>query len=210
MERFPLTAPREDTPLNTVWQQCAQEMLGFVPAATDGDLPDLQFWQNFLAQRYTEIDALNETYQAHYTSFGKVPLLKYLPKGVGPCNDWYQFEGYVLPIHHAAHQFTILLPAPDGGKTAGKVRHLRDLVQRMLEMEKPAHTFFDIQFYVTAFRVGSAQLGEDTLLGGGGRAALLLPALTLGESTLDGGYLAAIGTERIPSGYTLGHEQLRG
>jgi phage tail-like protein len=207
--KFPLIAPG-NAALNAVWRQFAQETLGFVPCATPGDLPDLLTWQKFLFQRYAGIDALNGTYRTRYASFGDVPLFQHLPPGDEPCNDWYQFEGYVLPMYHAAHQFIVLLPAPGGGHAADKARNLRNLARRVLEMEKPAHTLFDVQFYVAAFRIGTAQLGEDTQLGVSGRAASLLPALTLGEDVLDGSYLAATGTERIPGGYTLGHAQLRG
>ncbi|HKV57939.1 MAG TPA: phage tail protein, partial [Ktedonobacteraceae bacterium] len=135
--KFPLLAPR-DAMLNAVWQQFARDMLGFVPSATWGDLPDLRIWQNFLLQRYGEIDALNDAYQAQHVSFGKIPLLQHLPQGDLPCNDWYQFEGFVLPVYHAAHQFTVLLPAPGGGNAAGEAQQLRDLARRVLEMEKPA------------------------------------------------------------------------
>jgi hypothetical protein len=59
------------------------------------------------------------------------------------------------------------------------------LARRVVELEKPAHTVFDVGFYWALFRVGSARLGYDSLVDAGSRAAaLVLDKAFVGESYL--------------------------
>ena len=204
-DSFPLTAPL-DAALNAVWRQFAQQTLEFIPTATEADLP---LWRNFLIQRYQSIDAFNVVYRTTYTSFWQVPLLAYLPKESIPCYDWYIFEGVMLQVQRAAHQFTVFLPMP-ATNDADHMQRQRELVQRILDSEKPAHTVFDVQFYIATFRLGTTTLGANTQIGGGSRSALLPPALMLGEGTLADGYLTPGDIQGPPGGYALGQEQLRG
>ncbi|MGI9060607.1 MAG: phage tail protein [Ktedonobacteraceae bacterium] len=204
-DKFPLKVPA-DAALAAPWRQFAQEALGFIPTASEADLP---LWQNFLARRYQQIDLLNAAYQKEYTSFSHIPLFVYLPQKSRPCLDWYQFEGIVLPLYRTAHQFTVVLPMPGTGKVAD-VQYQRELARRILKIEKPTHTIFDIQFYSAAFRIGAALLGEDTQIGWGSRTALTAASLTLGEGILSEGYLSSATTNGQLGAYTLGTEQLRG
>jgi hypothetical protein len=62
-----------------------------------------------------------------------------------------------------------------------------EMVRRIIELEKPAHTAFEIKRYWDMFRAGEARLGIDTRLGMGSRFTPLL----LGESYLPDHYLPA-------------------
>src|SRR5262249_47422292 len=61
------------------------------------------------------------------------------------------------------------------------------MVQRIVELEKPAHTFFDVGRYYDAFRIGETRLGLDTLLG---QSSRFVP-MVLDRNYLSEGYLAA-------------------
>jgi hypothetical protein len=56
------------------------------------------------------------------------------------------------------------------------------LARRIIALEKPAHTIFDIRFYFAANRIGEARLGLDTAIGAGSRAPELLPPAILGRA----------------------------
>jgi len=72
-----------------------------------------------------------------------------------------------------AHRFTVLLPTPLPASTAA-------LIQRLVELEKPAHTDFTVKEYWALFRVGEVRLGLDTVLGAGGQ----FETFRLGQSAL--------------------------
>ena len=60
------------------------------------------------------------------------------------------------------------------------------MVERVVELEKPAHTLFDVRHYWDYFRVGEARLEIDTLLGEESRFRQMI----LGRDYLAEGYLA--------------------
>lgn len=188
---LPVQAPT-DPATALAWAQFARDSLGFVPAATSADEGR---WQDFLARRYQRIGALNDAYALipaqRLASFAQAPLPNELPADGAPLLDWYQFEAIVLAMRRSAHQFSVLLPQPKASVdiTAEHSRRL-ELAKRMIDLEKPAHTIFDVKFYWALFRVGAARLGEDTLLDRGSRAPELMPPLVLGQGYLAEAFLA--------------------
>lgn len=154
--------------------------------------PRRRYWQNFLALRYHRVGSLNDAYGTHWPSFEVVSLPEELPADGAPLRDWYQFESVVLPMRDAAHRFTVLLPmraSADPEDVEGLRR--QSLAERVVNLEKPAHTTFDIKFYWELFRLGEARLGEDTLINLGGRAPQLMTPLTLGRGRLAESYITA-------------------
>lgn len=170
------------------WEAFSRSVLGFAPAATAADAAA---WENFLARRYRHIAALRTAYRIEAASFADVKLPQSLPAGGEPLNDWYQFESIVIAMRDTAHKFTVLLPMrqTDTFDTAAH-RNLSDLARRIVELEKPAHTTFDIKFYWAMFRLGEVRLGDDTLLDLGSRAPGLMRPMLLGEEHLAESYLA--------------------
>jgi len=99
--------------------------------------------------------------------------------------DWFQFQSVVLPMRRTAHRFTVLLPWPmhvldSSGTELDHVR-LQDLATRIVDVQKPAHTLFDVKFFWAAFRIGEARLGDDTLLASGSRVPELVEPAVLGR-----------------------------
>ncbi|HEX5167167.1 MAG TPA: hypothetical protein VFV93_17305 [Thermomicrobiales bacterium] len=77
-----------------------------------------------------------------------------------------------------AHRFSVLVPEDLSAEEAA-------MVERVVELEKPAHTLFDVRRYWDAFRVGEARLEIDTLLGESDRFRQMI----LGRDYLAEGYL---------------------
>jgi phage tail-like protein len=151
----------------------------------------LGWWQDFLARRFSAVSTLNATYGTSWPEFPLIPLLAELPSNAAALSDWFQFEGIVLPFRAAAHRFSVLLPATKLEATDSQER-LRTLqwASQIIELEKPAHTVFDVKFYWAFFRIGEARLGEDTQLGQGSRAPELLPPMIVDHAFLAEGYMA--------------------
>jgi len=182
---YPIYLPSTDSNYN---QWCAFSMvnLGLVPGQPDS-ISGL--WPTFLGGRYGLISALNTAYLSSYTSFSDVPFPSSLPRQSQPLWDWYQFQG-VLLIQASAHQFTVFLPMlPGDAQNVIAHRSKLSLAQRVLELEKPAHTVYEIKFYWAFFRVGEARLGEDTVLDYGSRAPQLMQPALVGDTYLGSIYL---------------------
>jgi phage tail-like protein len=180
---FPLDDPSER------WRGFVRDVLGIDPPA--GFAPAL--WTSFLATRYGRIDALNTAYglvgaQAH-ESFDGFPYPQGLPPDGAALRDWYQFVALVLPARRAAHRFTVLLPMPPGDTAARSPDERRAIALRVVELQKPAHTTFDVKFFWAAFRLGEARLGDDTLLDLGSRDPRLRQPLVLGHEYAGESYL---------------------
>lgn len=201
---FPLIAPL-DTGIRTLWQQFAQDALGFVPRAQPDNVYHQSLWQNFLRRNYQTVSALNGVYQA--SDFGKVPLFTTVPSASVRLRDWYQFESIVMAMYGTAHHFTVLLPYV-GAETNAEQQRRRSLAERIVNLEKPAHTTFEVKFYWALFCVGEARLGEDTLIGKGGRAPELMSAMVLGRGYLSESYMGADHPQDVKERSILGRDVL--
>jgi hypothetical protein len=90
-----------------------------------------------------------------------------------------------VPIARHAHRFTVLIPASPRESRAERDARLARAAA-LVERERPAHTSYQVKLYWALFRVGTARVGLDTVLGEGSRyTAMVLSASHLGE-----GYLA--------------------
>jgi len=155
-------------------------------------------WQDFLARRYRRVEALNDSYGTHRSSFVWIPQPDRLPADGPALADWFQFERQVKPISGTAHRFRVLLPTPAGGIDPARAKMRMDLAQRIVDLEKPAHTVFDVRFYWAMFRIGDARLGLDTLLDVGSRAPQLLPDVVLGQGIVGSSFVGAAGPGGSP------------
>ena len=172
---FPPVLPQNPA-IREDWTRFTQKWLGFTYAAVVPD--DKAAYQAFLMRR----DQLN------VVSYSGIELPDVLPSGGKQLNDWIQFVSMVLPINRNAHHFTVLVPT-DPEDDIGMQKRQFDLVRRIVELEKPAHTEFDVKQYWDLFRVGEARLGLDTQLSRGSRYV----SLVLGKSSLMESFL---GTSR--------------
>ncbi|HET6980067.1 MAG TPA: phage tail protein [Pyrinomonadaceae bacterium] len=167
------------------------------------------WWQEFLARRYGRIRALNQVYGTNWPAFELVSLFDVLPPDGAPLEDWHQFESIAVQQQLTAHRFTVLLPVPVSLAFNPDEQQLRfDLSRRIIDLEKPAHTVFDVKFYWEMFRIGEARLALDTLLDQGSRAPQLLPGLALNRGFIGSSYLAAPAAEDAHDRYVLGRDPL--
>jgi hypothetical protein len=170
-----------------------------------------KLWQDFLARRYRRIGQLNQVYGTTWDSFEYVSLFDQLPASNQPLADWFLFESVVLKMHQTAHRFTVLIPANIGGQkpdTLEQQKQKLELVRRVIELEKPAHTVFDFRFYWNLFRLEEVRLGLDTLLGLGSRDPMLSPELVVGENYIGESRVGTPQPEKYPIRYVLGNEDL--
>lgn len=185
---FPLTAPA-DAATATAWTNFARATLGFVPSPTSAE--KAMRWTQFLYHRYLTITTLNGAYAGSYASFANVLLFTTLPPDGPQLVDWFQFESLVISIAQNAHRFRVLVPLVPGATSDDPQQQQRlDLVTRLVTLEQPAHTTFDVRFYWAMFRVGQARLGFDTLLDQGSRVPALAPSMVLGTGHLLEGHLS--------------------
>ena len=189
-ELFPVRDP--GGALGQAWREFARGVLGFVPGAADADV---DAWRDFLARRHGSIGALDDAHGTpagdRRTSFADVGLFSGLPAGGARLADWYDFEAVVVQTLRAAHRFTVMLPVPDTATFDSEEQRARsELTKRIVELEKPAHTVFDVKFYWAMFRIGYARLGDDTVVDLGGRAPALMTPMRLGREHLAESYLA--------------------
>ena len=134
-----------------------------------------------------------------------------LPATNQPLADWFLFESVVLAMHQTAHRFTVLIPANIGGQkpdTLEQQKQKLELVRRVIELEKPAHTVFDFRYYWNLFRLEEVRLGFDTLLGLGSRDPMLSPELVVGENFVGESRVGTAQPEKYRIRYVLGNESL--
>jgi phage tail-like protein len=201
--RFPTGDPGD---ASGAWKSFASDALGFVPSASSADEPA---WRDFLARRYRRVGALNRAHGSAVEELARVGLPRELPRDGAALRDWYEFEGAVLPMRRLAHRFTVLLPTRRAvSADEAAQRASLELARRIVELEKPAHTVFDLKFYWALFRVGEARLGEDTLVELGGRSPELLPPLVVGRAYVAESCLAPTHPQDVPDRQVLGRERL--
>ncbi len=168
-------------------------------------------WQDFLARRYLHIAQFNKTYGTQWTSFELISLPSRLPADGAPLLDWFQFEAIVQHMWQSAHRFTVLLPIPPtAARDSVEYQRRLELASRLVRLEKPAHTVYDIKFYWALFRIGSARLGQDTLVDLGGRSPELMRPMVLGQGHLAETYIAPTHPQDVADRRTLGYEHLGG
>ncbi|MEA3015841.1 MAG: hypothetical protein QOI38_563 [Sphingomonadales bacterium] len=193
------------------WQQY-QLSLGRSPAVEDlprGEAPAGQsvdwasfvalasrprlLWQQFLQGRYSKLDALNSAHSAAWTSFAEVSMQDRLPATSAGQEDWRSFEADILATDAAAHRFSVLLPVTTVVTNSAALADQEALARRIVELEKPAHTVFDVRFFFAMNRIGEARIGLDTALGQGSRAPELLPPAILGSAYLGESFIGPEG-----------------
>jgi phage tail-like protein len=182
---FPASAPRVDD-VARVWRRYARAALGFVPSRGPASQ---RAWSRFLAVRYASLEALRAVHGGAAASFDEVELPEALADNGQALRDWWDFHATAEAARRRAHQFTIVLPVALGSKA--EERRLRiDKARRLVELEKPAHTHFEIRLYWVAFRVGEARTGLDTVVGLGARSPELMRPMVIGDGHLAESYLA--------------------
>jgi phage tail-like protein len=168
-----------------------------------------RLWQDFLARRYRSASGLRAAWGKKWSTFASVALPDRVPADGAPLADWVQFEGTVLAMHRTAHRFTVMLPIPPGlrADTPKQQRRLA-LARRVLDLEKPAHTAYDMRFYWAMFRLGEARLGDDTLVDLGSRSPELMAPMVLGEGYLSEAFLAADPGREAPARLQIGRDRV--
>ncbi len=161
--------------------------------------PTRQHWQGMLARRWRRIEALNQAWGTHWPSFDLIPLPDHLPGATAAQADWLAFEGRILPIKASAHRFSVLLPVAGVANDPAALTQRIGLARRITELEKPAHTIFDVRLYWSLNRLGAARLGLDTLLDAGSRAASLIPDAVLGQAYLGAAFVAGANAAADPA-----------
>jgi phage tail-like protein len=172
---FPLDDPRE------AWRTFVRDVLGIEPPGAI----DRALWTGFLANRYGRIETLDAAYglvgNATHPDFTAVAFPTQLPPDGAALRDWFQFVAVVQPAQRTAHRFTVLLPVPQRDERGLTPEERGEIARRVVELQKPAHTTFDVKFFWAAFRIGEARLGEDTVLDLGSRDPRLHQPVVLGR-----------------------------
>jgi len=147
-------------------------------------------WQDFLARRYRNIGRLQEAHQVSWPSFDVVAVPDVLPATAASQTDWLQFERQLLAMHRTAHRFSVLLPVTGVTEDPFDLDERLRRAQRIVDLEKPAHTVFDVRLYWALNRIGEARLGIDTLLNAGSRAPELIPDAVLGRTYIGASFVS--------------------
>ena len=184
---FPALRPQVDGAESSDWDDAARGAFDFL--YSDVGAGDAALWQSFLARRYADTDALNAAWgllgTARLGGFAAATLPDTLPANRTTLADWLDFVTRLIPVHRAAHRFSVLLPAIPG-ETPDQMALRAGIAQTVIARERPAHTSFDVRFFWSLFQVGSARLGTDTIVGEGAR----FNAIVLDRTALGAGYLS--------------------
>lgn len=177
-ESLGVASPAPDLPGANMGPAERAAWLGFVALASHERL----LWQDHLRVRYVTIERLRAAHGAPWLDFAEIPLPDHLPQSERATRDWLIFEGQRLPKEVSAHRFSVLLPRARVDSSIDDEAALLARARRIVEIEKPAHTRFDIRFYWAMNRVGEARLGLDSAIGQGSRAPELVPGAILGRA----------------------------
>ena len=165
-------------------------------------------WQSFLRSRYGAVSSLNKSYNKNWPDYDLVPFPDRLPEDGPALQDWLQFEGGVLAIRNAAHRFSVLLPMPTGPNVDPEEPNRRlALARRIIALEKPAHTTFDVRFYWAMFRVGDARIGFDTRIEENMREQLI-PPMVLGRGYVGSSLVGPTAVESRRDRSVLGRDRI--
>jgi len=167
----------------TAWERFSRATLGFVPGGTEAA------WAAFLARRRAP----------------PAPLPTTLPELPAALSAWVLFQQAVVARDPLAHRFTVMLPVGFGA-TPDPVRVA--LAQRVVALERPAHTAFEVRLFWAMFRIGEARLGLDTALGAGSRDAALQPSFVVGRDAVGGAHLAPGHPADLPDRIVLGRDRV--
>lgn len=206
---FPATLP-QNPQLAQAWRVFVQRYLGFPYVELDRcSALDTQRFRDFLARRYHGlISQLNQAYglpdERAYVSFQAIFLPEQFPAGGKVLADWLRFASLIIPIKRNASRFTVLLPAYVDEQPALRQQRLEQAKQ-VVTREKPAHTHFEVKLYWALFRVGSARLGIDSIVGEGSRYT----AIVLNQEYLGRGYLAAAHPFTVNDRFVIGRDRLQ-
>ncbi len=152
---------------------------------------DRDLWQRTLREQYRVIGRLNAAWTSNWLSFGEIPIPDHLPETPPAIRDWLNFEGQILPMDRAAHRFAVLLPRQRIDFSREEEIDAMRRARRIIALEKPAHTMFDVRFHWAMNRIGEARIGSDTHLGQGSRAPELVPPVILGAAYISTGFILA-------------------
>jgi phage tail-like protein len=150
-------------------------------------------WVRWLTETYRRIGRLNAAWNTAWDDFGEVALPDRVPDTAPAIRDWLVFEGQILAVDASAHRFSVLLPRRSVDQGYDEEQDMLAIAKRLVAIEKPAHTTFDVRFYWAMNRVGEARAGIDTQLGQGSRAPELVPTATIGRAYLGASFIGGPG-----------------
>ena len=81
----------------------------------------------------------------NWPSFDLIPPHDVLPGSASALEDWALFETRLEPMARAAHRFSILLPTSGPLTEVDALAQEIQLAERVVRLEKPAHTVFDVR-----------------------------------------------------------------
>lgn len=156
-------------------------------------------WQGYLRRRWGGIEALRSAWNAQWPDFESVAPFEVVPASEQAFRDWAIFETFLEPVQELAHRFRVLVPTTGPLDDRADFERTKDHARRIVALEKPAHTVFDIQPYWALFRVGQARLGIDSALDEGSRSERFAPWIRIGSGRVGASRVAerALPDDRI-------------
>lgn len=169
------------------WRAFIREGIGFTYTEAN-PVTDVTHYRAFLGRRHKRIERLRIAHQlpASLKTFADVRLPTVFREVKEELIDWVQFVSIYLPTVRAAHRFTVLVPTRPEERPEEQ-QQKAEWVRRIVHIEKPAHTTFEVSLYWAMMRAGFARLGIDTVIEQGARFTMML----LNKQKLAGGFLKA-------------------